>query len=402
MKTFLAVIFAGATFAAGASAAEPDFKFTFDPAPARPGFESVSPDAAFGGEHRFGFDLGTKPGGNRPFFFSAALPEGDYDVAITFGDAQSATTNTVKAESRRLMIERVVTKPGEFAMRTITVNIRTPQIPSGARVGLKERERGVLHWDDKLTLEFNGTSPGLAALEISPATNAITVFLLGDSTVTDQPKEPWNSWGQMLTRFFQPGVAVANHAESGESLKGSLGARRVAKVLASIKPGDYVFVQFGHNDQKDKATNAVEVYKTNLTKLVADVRARKATPVLVTSMERKGGVRGNTLAEYPETVRQVAKEQGTALIDLQVMSRAFYVALGVDMDKAFQDGTHHNNYGSYEIAKCVAEGIRQNKLPLAKLLADDFAGFDPAKPDAVAAFDVPESPLRSEKKPDGN
>ena len=167
---------------------------------------------------------------------------------------------------------------------------------------LKEREKEVLHWDDKLTLEFNGSRPAVCALEITPATNAITVFLLGDSTVTDQPREPWNSWGQMLTRFFQPGVAVANHAESGESLKSSLGAHRVQKVLSSIKPGDYLFIQYGHNDQKDRATNALATYKTNLLKLVADARARGATPVLVTSMERTSGVDKDTLGEYPATV----------------------------------------------------------------------------------------------------
>src|SRR5690606_29250168 len=123
-------------------------------------------------------------------------------------------------------------------------------------------EHGVLHWDDKLTLEFNGARPAVRTIEIAPSPEAVTVFLLGDSTVTDQPHEPWNSWGQMLTRFFQPGVAVANHAESGESLKGSLRARRVRKVLESISPGDYVFIQFGHNDMKDKAVDALEKYRT--------------------------------------------------------------------------------------------------------------------------------------------
>ena len=77
-----------------------------------------------------------------------------------------------------------------------------------------------------------------------------TVFLLGDSTVCDQPAEPWNSWGQMLPRFFKPEIAVANHSESGETVADSLRAQRFEKIFSLMKPGDYLFVQFGHNDMK--------------------------------------------------------------------------------------------------------------------------------------------------------
>ena len=411
MNKSLASISIGAILAASSAfAAEASLKFTFDASASKPGFQLVTPDAAFTAERGFGFDLGSRsePGdgcvtGARPFFFSVAAPEGNYDVSITFGDTKSATTNTVKAEMRRLMLERVVTKSGEFITRTITVNTRTPAIAGGDHVKLKQREKDseMINWDEKLTLEFNGSRPGLATLEILPA-KVPTVFVLGDSTVCDQPLEPWNSWGQMLPRFFKSGIAVANHAQSGESIKSSLGAKRFDKVFSEMKQGDWLFLQFGHNDMKDKATNALETYKANLKKIAARTREKGGTLVLITSMERKGGVERDTLAGYPQTVRDVAKEEGVALIDLHAMSKVFYKALGADLGKAFQDGTHHNNYGSYELAKCVAEGIRQNKLSLAKFLADDFAGFDPAKPDAVAAFDVPESPMRSEKKPDGN
>ena len=449
-KLFASVCIGAVLAATCAFAAESNFKFTFDASATKPGFQFVAPEVAFTPEQGFGFDLGSKAEagnscvtGARPFFFSVAAPAGNYDVSITFGDAHTATTNTVKAEMRRLMRERVVTRPGEFVTRTITVNTRTPGFVVGQasslsgeiadrgamlkreatrpiegtsqrtgetpvplkpdHVRLKQREKDgeMINWDDKLTLEFNGSRPGVAALEFSPA-KVPTVFLLGDSTVCDQPSEPWNSWGQMFPRFFKPGVAIANHAQSGESIKSSLGAKRFEKVFSEMKSGDWLFVQFGHNDMKDKATNALETYRANLKKIAARTREHGGMLVLVTSMERKNGVERDTLAGYPQTVRDVAKEEGVALVDLHAMSKVLYKALGPDLGKAFQDGTHHNNYGSYEIAKCVAEGIRQNKLSLAKFLVDDFAGFDPAKPDAVAAFDVPESPLRSEKKPDGN
>jgi lysophospholipase L1-like esterase len=378
----------------------------------------VIPEKTYTAERGYGFEPGatvhavahTNGNGHvssfctsdKPFLFSVALPEGNYDVKITLGEVEGPSTNTIKAESRRLMLERVVTAPGQMEARTITVNIRTPKIAGGGQVHLKDREKGVLHWDDKLTLEINGSRPALCSLEFAPATNAITVFLLGDSTVTDQPKEPWNSWGQMLTRFFKPGVAVANHAESGESLKSSLGAHRVEKVLTSLKPGDYVFVQFGHNDQKDRATNAVAVYKRNLEKLVADVRARKATPVLVTSMERMAGIDKDTLANYPATMQEVAKENDVALIDLHAMSRALYRAIGPQLKQAFQDGTHHNAYGSYELAKCVIEGIRQDRLPLAKFIVDDVPPFEPGHPDSLETFNIPASAPESAVKPDGS
>ena len=399
-------------------AAEPDRKYCFGLGKAAPGYLQVLPDTAFNKERGYGFEPGPKIRGvdrggddplhgrfctsEQPFLFSVALPEGNYDVTVTLGDQAGPSTNTIKAESRRLMVERVVTLPGEFAKRTFTVNVRTPQIPGGGAVRLKEREKGLLHWDDKLTLEFNGSRPAVCALEITPATNAITVFLLGDSTVTDQPREPWNSWGQMLPRFFQPGVAVANHAESGESLKSSLGAHRVQKVLSSIKPGDYLLIQYGHNDQKDRATNALANYKTNLLKLVADARARGATPVLVTSMERTAGVDEDTLGEYPATVRQVARAEKVPLIELHDMSRALYRALGPDLKRAFQDGTHHNAYGSYELARCVVEGIRLNHLDLARFLVEDLPPFDPTHPDPFGSFHVPPSPQSSTVKPDGS
>jgi lysophospholipase L1-like esterase len=368
---------------------------------------------SFSKESGHGVDLGTSaseaPGGGvtsaKSFFFSVAVPEGNYRVTATFGDKSGATTNYVKSEARRLMLENVKTAKGEFATRSFIANTRTPDYPGG-KVHLKlprEVTSEAVLWDDKLTLEFLGPRVVLRSLEITPVANVTTVYIAGDSTVCDQPLEPWNSWGQMLPRFFDENIAVANYAESGESIKSSLGAHRFDKIWSVIKPGDYLFVQFGHNDMKDKATNALAVYKSNLEKIVATARAHGATPVLVTSMERKGGVHGPTLAGYPEAVREVAREQGTALIDLNAMSVKFYQALGQDIGLAFQDGTHHNNYGSYELAKCVVEGIKENKLELANHLARDLTPFDPSKPDEVKTFFMPASPMRDPAaKPEGN
>ncbi len=416
------------------------WRFDFGPGEVMPGYQAVGAETAFSDERGFGFDLGTASvvhavdrGGSdalrsdfctgaAPFYFSVAVPEGNYRVTVTLGDRSEKTDTTIKAESRRLMVEGATTAPGEFVTRSFLVNVRNamltpppPNAPGGSRVVLNEREQGVLHWDDKLTLEFNGQRPALCALEIEPVSDAVTVFLAGDSTVTDQPYEPGASWGQMLPRFFKGNVAVANHAESGETMKSFLTALRFDKLLSAMKPGDYLFIQFGHNDSKAQwpqtYVEPFTTYKAYLKVYIAEARRRGATPVLVTSMHRRvfdeHGKIKNTHGDYPEAVRRVAREENVALIDLHAMSAVLYEALGPQQSPlAFsaggRDATHHNNYGAYQLAQCVLTGIREAKLPLAALLADDAPQYDPARPDSVDAFSLPASPARSNLKPRGD
>ena len=383
----------------------------------------VQPAELYSAENGFGFEPAANGSADgsanftanpKPFLFSVALPEGNYDVAVQLGDPAATSTTTVKAESRRLMLENVPAAKGASVTRSFTVNIRDAAITGGDPVRLKTREKDYLHWDNRLTLEFSGARPAIQSITITPATNAVTLFLLGDSTVTDQPREPFNSWGQMLPRFFKPGVAVANYAESGESLRSSRSARRLEKVLRLIRPGDFAFIQFGHNDQKEKGEGigAFTSYKTDLKHYVAEIRKRGGQPVLVTSVQRRNfnaeGRIVSNLGDYPEAVRQVARDEAVPLIDLHAMSKPLYEALeanGKDYSKkAFApgDNTHHNNYGSYQLAKCIVEGIKAAKLDLVKFLAADVAAYDPAKPDPVDAFKVPASPITSAAKPDGN
>ena len=371
---------------------------------------AVTPTNFYSPAAGFGFEPGANVtmsdgcvSSTNAFYFSARLPEGNYRVTVSLGNPSTNCTTTVKAELRRLMLEKIHTAAGKFATRSFIANVRTPKISGGLAVHLKPREitNEWWAWDDKLTLEFNGINPSLRSLRIEPV-KVPTVYLLGDSTVCDQPDAPWNSWGQMFPRFFKPEIAVANHAESGETIANSLRAQRFEKVFHLMKPGDYLFVQFGHNDMKNKATNALAIYQADLKRVVERTRSLGGTPVLVTSMERKAGVEAPTLMGYPDAVRAVAKEEHCPLIDLNAMSLVFYRALGTNLDKAFQDGTHHNNYGSYELAKCVVEGIKQDKLPLAKFIVSDFGDFNPAHPDPVDKFQMPASPRVSKEKPLGN
>jgi len=366
-----------------------------------------------------GFDLNTVPevGGDscssdNPFFFSIALPEGSYRVTVVLGADQPSTT-TVWAEARRLVLEKVALKAGASFKYEVDINIRVPEIAGDAthRVKLKPREIGNLDWDNKLTLEFNGDHPSFRSISITPIKET-TVYLAGDSTVVDQDVEPWAAWGQMLPRFFRPGIVIANHAESGETIKSFEGEQRFAKVMSLIQPGDYLFMQFGHNDQKPNAVS-IDDYKRLLAIYIAQARAKGAVPVLVTGMNRRtfddNGKITNSLAGYPDAVREVAAAQHAALIDLNAMSKTLFEAMGPDgsmkafmhypanaypnQTQAISDDTHFNKYGAYELARCIVHGIREAKLPLRKLLTKDIRDFDPSKPDPETTFDLPATPI---------
>jgi lysophospholipase L1-like esterase len=382
----------------------------------------LATETAFTPGRGHGFDLGTAPNAEgKPFFFSVTVPEGNHRVTVTFGDATAGSDNTVKAESRRLMIEHLKTAPGETVTRSFLVNVRNSSVPppeknapGGSAVVLNDREVGSFTWDDKLTLEFNGAAPAARTVAVEPV-DAPTIYLLGDSTVTDQRFEDGASWGQMLTCFLRPEVTVANHAESGETLKSFITGLRLAKVLSQLKAGDWVFIQFGHNDSKKQwpqtYVEAATTYQAYLRAYISEARLRGARPVLVTSPQRRnfgadGRIR-NTHGDYPAAARAVAAAEKVPVIDLEAGSRLFYEALGPDKSPlAFSNGgkdaTHHNNYGAYELAKIVVQGIRDAHLALESFITDDFTGFDPAKPDDPAEFKLPPSPQRSAERPRGN
>ncbi len=391
------------------------YKFKLGTGDAPAGHKIVTPETLCSKESGYGFESaegvtlanprGTAITGSQPFQFSAALPEGSYKVTVTLGDPEGESTTTIKAELRRLMLEKVETKKGELVSRVFTVNIRTPRIGStGTNVKLKDREKAgeAMAWDDKLTLEFCDKRPVVSSIQIEKvADNAPVIYLLGDSTVADQSREPWNSWGQMLTRWFKPTIAVANHSESGESYSSAKGARRLDKVVSLLKKGDYVFLQYGHNDMKDSRID-IPKYKELIKSFIDAVKAKDATPVVVTSMERRSGVDKPTLGEFPQAARDVAKAENVPCIDLNASSMIFYKALGKNLKLAFEDGTHHNNYGSYEMSKMIVMGIKQARLDLEKHIVDDFQDFDPAKPDSPEVFNIAPSAGSSTTKPLGD
>lgn len=425
------------------SSAEGVFRYDFG-AKTSPGSISINASTAYSDAAGYGFEPGSSVTNvsrssknalhdgfvtsNKPFLFSVKLPEGNYHVKVTVGDVQGVSDMVIRAECRRMMTERVRTKQNETQTISFTLHVRDTLIrATGNKVRIKDRERDFLHWDNKLTLEFNGTEPKVNAIEITPAGNdVVTVFLAGNSTVVDQDKEPYAAWGQMIPAFFEPGkISIANYAESGESLSSFIAERRFEKVLTLMKAGDYAFVEFGHNDQKQRGEGigAFTSYKKDLKYFIAEVKKKGGIPVLITSMHRRHfdsttGKINQTLGDYPEAVRQTAGEENVALIDLNAMSQVLYEAWGPeDSKKAFviypantfpgqknelKDNTHFNPYGAYEIAKCIVIGIKENNLGIAEHLRKDLKPFDPEKPDPVTALYWPLSPSVASRKPDGN
>lgn len=375
-----------------------------------------------------GFDFGTVPesvsdtgcSSNTTLLLSFPEPEGDYTITVEFGGAAAAKT-TVRAEARRLMVDILNTKADEYISKSFTVEVRRPVIHGDKPIELFKNVPSSLDWDDKLTLEFAGVHPSFRKIEIRPADPGTpTIYLAGDSTVTDQDHEPWAAWGQMIPAFFGPGVVVANYAESGKTVRSFEQQNRFAKIFSMIKAGDYLFLQFGHNDQKPgKGYVPPDEYTELLAKYVAMARERGATPILVTSMNRRvydeAGHIQNTLAPYPQLVRDLASREHVGLIDLNAMSKTLFEAVGEEKSRslfvyaaadtypnqkeALHDDTHFNDYGAYELAKCVVLGIERLHLPLVEYLRSPREHFDPRHPDTLQSVALPPAPFVDIKKP---
>ncbi len=363
---------------------------------------NVAGHPAFDASRGFGFEP------DSPNAFSVSAPEGNYRVVVEVGARKKDAALTIMAEQRRLMTQRLVVKRRHTQTVSFIVNVRTPELgplpanaTGGIRVQLKPREIGARNWDEKLTLIFEGDLDAVRAVTIVPATTP-TLYLAGDSTVTDQQAAPNGSWGQKLPGFFTDGIAVANHAESGETLKSFVTELRLDKLLSKLSAGDWVMMQFGHNDQKTQwpqtYVDAALTYRSWLRTYIAEIRRRGATPILVSSPDRRNfdaaGKITSTLGEYPQAMREVAREEGVAFIDLNAMSHRFYEALGPDVSpRAFADGgkdkTHFNDYGGYALARCVVEGLRTADPRLTAALETHLAAnagrFDPDHPDPPPA-----------------
>jgi lysophospholipase L1-like esterase len=396
------------------------YKFYFGAGDAPAGFTKLAADMAYNDTRGYGFDGGTTakmiakkvPGqpdsaiatADKQFYISAAVPEGNYKVTVTFGNPDVATDVSAKAELRRLMLENVKTKPGEYVTKTFIVNVRTPQYAGGV-VNLKaprESQQEAWDWDNGLTLEFNGDHPSISDLTIEKV-DVPTLYICGDSTSCDQMVEPFNSWGQTITNFFKPDIAVSNLGESGETAADCLGRHRFDKIWSEMKPGEYLLVQFGHNDMK--APGTVEGYKAALQRIADGTKKAGGNLIIVTPMNRhsfSGNTVTNSLQGYPYAAWQVADANHLPFVELNAMSKTLYEFFGPQGSEALfaktgatsYDGTHHSDFGSYELSKCIIQNLIEDKVDLAKHIVDGFS-FDPAHPDKPEDFKVAPTPRKN-------
>jgi lysophospholipase L1-like esterase len=299
---------------------------------------------------------------------------GTYDVRVRLGgDAGSSTS--VSGETRRALLPETSVPAGERASRGFTVNVRTPEgEPTGAA------------GTPGLDLVLGGSAPALADISVTPARHARQIFLVGDSTVCDQPADPYTGWGQQLPQYLRKGLSVANYADSGESTVTYLGNPQLwATVQPQIRRGDLVLIQLAHNDKTtDEAT-----YRANLETLVAGVRDKGGKPVLVTPIVRRwfnaDGTLNNGTAllvnglgvNHPEVIRSVAAAEDVPLIDLTAKTKAVVESLGVEGSKALylynekRDNTHTSAHGATVYAGLVRdELVAQHLVPKGLVRAD--------------------------------
>jgi pectinesterase len=220
----------------------------------------------------------------------------------------------------------------------------------------------------------------------------ITIHMAGDSTMADKKpdKFPETGWGMAFKNLFNENVQVVNYAANGRSTKSFISENRWQKLVDNVKEGDYVFIQFGHNDEKvDKpgVGTTLQEYEANLTRFVKEVQAKNAFPVLCTPVMRRSYTDGhftNSHGEYPASVKKVAAAMQVPLIDMLETSRALLEKTGIEESKKFYliadsavwanypkgitDNTHFRQEGAEAMAAIAIESIKELKLPLKKYI----------------------------------
>lgn len=405
------------------SAYAQSFKFDFGSVRAADGYIPVTSGTVYSDETGYGFEAGAdvvdvvnRKGtdvtrdyvtSESAFIFSVKLPEGNWKVRLTLGDTQGASRTTVMTEVRRLMVEGLETSKGKTETVEFIANVRTPELSRNNEIKLNRSEYDPVSgtfkkrtWDDRLSIQFNDRRPCVCALEIEPAdSSAVTVFLIGDSTVTDQAGG--GTWGQYLPRWFDSSVVIANHAESGMTLKGFRFGRRWDKIMESAKPGDYLFIQLGTNDEKSKGhdpmwdsedragdwdrthSQADKDYVWELATMAVQAQRKGMIPVIVspmTKIDRKTATATELMTPYGKNAPRAAKLAGCAFIDLWSASREMVEALGKDCLSAYSDGTHTDNYGAYLFSLFIVKGIRENGLGLREHILPGTTDIDPHDP----------------------
>ncbi|MFC4140158.1 MULTISPECIES: fibronectin type III domain-containing protein [unclassified Microbacterium] len=332
-------------------------------------------DVDRGGDDPLRSDFVAAQGGT----FEVQLGAGDYTVQLIAGDDSAATNIAITAEG--------------------IAKVQATDKPAGEHL---EMAFPIALVDGRLTLAVTGDAAALDALTVIRQPKRLagaipTVYIAGDSTVQTYDAAayaPQAGWGQMIDRFFADDIAFSNQAIGGRSSKNFITQGRLDDILRGIRPGDYLFTQFGHNDATqgvdDRYASPAD-YKEYLRTYVNGARQRGATPVLVTPVSRRSfnaetGLANVSFPEYVEKMKELAVEENVLLVDLSASSRAYLDEIGPEAAKAVflwvdpgifpnrpsgtQDDTHFQEYGAIQMARLIAQDVVDLADPLATKVTD--------------------------------
>lgn len=339
---------------------------------------------SFAGEHR-----------RIPLTFKVDVPrQGNYKVTITIRTEEPMRDVQIFTGRRRLGFFGNI--PGNTEFRhTMTVNV----------CDIVPRGQTRIYTDKSLDITVVADKPKISGITIVETVCPV-IYIAGDSTVTDQsaeypyaPGTSYAGWGQMLSAYLDENIAVSNHAHSGLTTDSFRREGHYAVIDQYSRPGDFLFYQFGHNDQKLQELKAEGGYRMNLLRYIGECRDKGAYPVIVTPIARnswKGndGSYNDLLWEYAEICREIGRTAEVPVLDLHKLSREFIVKKGLEASKAYffpNDFTHSNDYGAYYMAGFVAKEIVRvcgsHNEPryrfLAKCVTEGFGQWKPAETIAV-------------------
>lgn len=300
---------------------------------------------------------------------------GNYKVKVVFGTHQKETRVTLFVERRRCILRNKIIKANEKAIEEFAVNV-CDIIPRGQVEPYEDRS---------LELTFIGENIDIQDIFVEADRKAPTIYIAGDSTVTDQgaeypyqPEKSYCGWGQMLSMYLKEGIAVSNHAHSGLTTESFKREGHLKIVESYIKKDDWLFIQFGHNDQKNKNLDALGGYANELRDYVSRGRSVGAYPVIVTPVSRNtwngpDESFNDMLKEYALACKEVGEELSVPVIDLHSKSVKFILDHGMrEASKYFYPGdwTHHNDFGGKIMARFVTEEIERLQLPLMQFIKE--------------------------------
>ncbi|WP_346768709.1 GDSL-type esterase/lipase family protein [Paenibacillus sp. HB172176] len=385
---------ANLALAGGAEAPQPVYHFDFG-TENEAGATGVQ-DAVYSAETGYGFETAngiTVGTGNVTLpdnaKFAVDLPNANYKVTVNLGDDNADTNAGVKSEFVQKLAATHVAR-GESLIYSYDIALV----------------------DGQLEFIFSGTAIHLQELIIEkyPAKTAgasTTIYMAGDSTMQSysEMQAPQQGWGQAFGSYFSNGVVVENHSIGGRSSKSFMVDGRLDTVLREIKPGDFFFISFGHNDASagiPERYASPEDYKTYLARYVNGARQRGATPVLLTPVGRRDfnlitQEFNVSFPEYVEAAKEVAEELDVELIDLSALSIAYYNQIGMaatediflyaypgeypKYPRGVSDNTHFNGYGAQVIAGLVAEAVQEMGLSISPFVIDPYEAEPEPEPE---------------------